>query len=441
MFIGRINKALQVEISKIFAFGESTKGRNPFSRVFLISEKVVRRLPKKVYYVTKRIIEDPSFVRLVRRLKTYEATIRFLTPLNWVLVILRRNVKYENSVLHISYMVHIPYYTTRLLRKFGMKADYLALENGSPIWNKSDYLFLPSHVPFLKALEEFWFFWKVMAKYEIIHCHFSRRLTQSGWELPLLKRMGRKIVVHSRGCEVRNREKNVLLHPECNICQECDYNAKICTDEVRADLCKKARKYGDLFLVTTPDMKDFVPDAIYFPFFLPQIDYQDYVRLQDSRRGQGSFKIVHVTGHPGIEGTARIKTAIDNLQKKGYPIHFLPLHGVSHDRVLREIASSDLTIGKLKMGYYANAQIESMFLGVPAITYVRPEFMNEELENSGFIFSTLQDLEKTLEHYLGNPAEIQKKRKIARSSILQLHDDEKLGRWLITLYESIKRES
>lgn len=154
------------------------------------------------------------------------------------------------------------------------------------------------------------------------------------------------------------------------------------------------------------------------------------------RVNKDAIKIVHVTAHPGIEGTRYIEHAIQNLKAKGYRINFVFLRNVPHTRVMEELRTADLSIGKMKMGYYANAQIEAMAMGVPTITYVRPEFMTEELANSGFIFSTIDDLEATLEYYLLHPEELERKRRIARSSILSLHDNAALARRLIEFYAS-----
>jgi hypothetical protein len=179
-------------------------------------------------------------------------------------------------------------------------------------------------------------------------------------------------------------------------------------------------------------MLAFVPEAIYFPFFSPE----SLPAQADPRRGGGKrWRIVHATNHPGIEGTERIRGAVDRLAAKGYPIEFVFLQGAPHDEVLRVFAGADIAIGKMKMGYYANAQIESMALGIPTITYVRPEFMTEELRCSGFIFSHLDDLEETLERLLRHPEELDAKRRIARESILRLHDNDMLARRLIALYE------
>jgi hypothetical protein len=364
----------------------------------------------------------------------YDAALALATPLNFVLAFLLQRLKHKNSVLHVSYMVHIPYYATRLLRRLGMKADYLALEENPRIWDKSDYLFLPHRIPIVQFAREFKFFWTVVARYEVIHAHFAVHMSAKGWELRVLKWLGRKLVIHFRGCEIRDRQKNLSLHPRCNICQACDYHGSICSDPVRRQRRTLAERYGDLFLVTTPDMKDFVPDAIYFPFFLPEIQAEQFAATGPKWPQREAFRIVHVTGHPGIEGTKEIRQAIERLRAKGHRIDFRFLHLVNHDQVLHEIADADLTIGKMKMGYYANAQIESMFLGVPAITRVRPEFMTAELERSGFIFSTLEGLEATIEHYLLHPEDLQQKRAIARSSVLEIHDNDRLGSELIELY-------
>lgn len=365
----------------------------------------------------------------------YRVTLELLYPFNWFLSYLLRNVKYEDSVLHISFMVHIPYYTVRMLRRFGLKADYLAT-GSSPYWDRCDYQVPSSRWPFVRAFKEFLFFWRVVSKYEVIHSHFVTTMSSSGWELKFLKRLGRKIIIHYRGCEIRDRKKNMGLHPECNICQDCDYDG-ICLTEAFRQKRRLAKKYGDLFLVTTPDLKDFALEAIHLPLFAPEIEGEENKELE-TRQDLKTTRIVHVTVHPGIEGTARIRQIVERLIHKGYPIHFILLHNIPHERALEEFSKADLSIGKMKMGYYANAQIEAMTLGVPTITYVRPEFMTEELKASGFIITDLEHLGETLQYYLDHPNKLEEKRKIAKTSILALHNNEKIIRELIRHYTAVK---
>jgi hypothetical protein len=331
-------------------------------------------------------------------------------------------------------MVHIPWHTTRILRRHGWKADYLAIGE-SATWDRSDFV-VPSRWRLARPLREFLLFWRVIAKYEVVHLHFMITMSESGWELECLKRMGRGIVVHYRGCEIRDRERNMALHPEVNICQRCDYGATVCRHPVNRLRRELARRYADHVLVTTPDLKDFVPAAEHLPFFSPEVETAA-VEAPAGNPGR-AFRIVHVTNHPGIEGTDEIRAAIERLRTKGHDIELVFLSGVPHERVLEAHRGADLAIGKMKMGYYANAQIESLAMGVPTITYVRPEFVTPELEDSGLILTNLAELEATLEHYLTHPGALEAKRRIARDSALRLHDNARLAGRLITLYTRLR---
>jgi hypothetical protein len=194
-----------------------------------------------------------------------------------------------------------------------------------------------------------------------------------------------------------------------------------------------ARTYADHILVTTPDMLDFFPDAEHFPFFSIA---EERLTLENgpSWPDRPRFKVVHVTGHPGIEGTRHIKSAVGRLQESGWPIEFIFLKDVPHQQVLCAMQGADLSIGKMKMGYYANAQIEALCCGVPTITYVRDEFMSDALRETGLIFATLDTLESTIEHYLRKPKELQDKRRQASAGIRRLHDNDALVGRLARIY-------
>ena len=364
----------------------------------------------------------------------HRAVLGLLRPVNLLLCRLRRHATYPDSVLHISYMVHIPWYTTRILRRHGWKADYLAIGR-SPYWDRSDFT-VPGDWRLSRSLREFLLLWTVIARYEVVHLHFMITMSESGWELEYLKRMGRKIVVHYRGCEARDRERNMALHPAINICQRCDYDATICRHPVNRLRRELARRYGDHVLVTTPDLRDFVPEAEHLPFFSPEVESAP--AEEPPPLAGRAFRIVHVTNHPGIEGTEEIRAAIERLRQKGHDIEFVFLRGVRHEQVLEAYRGADLAIGKMKMGYYANAQIESMAMGVPTLTYVRPEFVTPELEDSGLLLTTLPALESTLEHYLTHPEALAAKRRVARASALRLHDNARIAGRLIDLYSRLR---
>jgi hypothetical protein len=75
-------------------------------------------------------------------------------------------------------------------------------------------------------------------------------------------------------------------------------------------------------------------------------------------RANGALQLVHVTVHPGLEGTAMIRNTVQRLRDKGHPIELRVLSWVTPAEVLAAFAEADLAIGKMKMGYYANADRE-----------------------------------------------------------------------------------
>lgn len=375
------------------------------------------------------LVIRPRDLKLLLVRILYNVSMAVVHPLNMLLVSLLTWRPRPKSVLHVSYMVHEPWHMTRILRKYGWHADYMALGT-SPHWNKCDHHFKGSN-PLLGPWYEFLYFWTVMVRYEAVHFHFMITMTRNGWEVPLLKRLGRKVVAHYLGCEARNRELNMKLHPTMNICQQCDYNATICTSSVNQNRRTIASRWADATMVTTPDMRDFMPEAIVSSFFAP-----DGIKAPQRTPWDGNrpLKLLHVTNHPGIEGTERIRQAVDAVRAKGHQIEFIYLSNVPHSEVMAAMCEADLAIGKMKMGYYANAQIESMICGVPTITWIRPEYITEQLRQSGFIICHLDELEQTLLFYLSDPDALASKQILARSSIQALHDESTIAKTFIACY-------
>lgn len=345
-----------------------------------------------------------------------------------------RPKRIPHSVLHVSYMVHIAYETVELLKRHGqMRAEYLAV-GVSDNWSQCDQNLRPSRWPFFRAFQEFWCLWTYVLKFEIVHSHFMVGISDDGWEWPIIKRAGIKMVAHWRGCDIRYRSRNYELAPQYNICEQCDYNY-VCETPVRVRRRILARQWADLELVTTPDLLDFSGRAVYFPFFAPLGLDPRKTTSTASLNDIDRIRIVHATNHPGIEGTREIQKVMDELIAEGYPIDFVYLKGVSPERVREEMATADFTIGKMKMGYYANTQIESMCLGVPAITYVRSEFRTPEVAQSGLILSSLETLKHDLREIIKVGRSVVTDRQELKAKITTLHNNsslvDRLGRYYL----------
>lgn len=351
----------------------------------------------------------------------------------YILAHLTSHFHNQSGVLHISYNVHVARDTRDILNANGLKIDYMSV--GKFNNQDSNFHIKLSRNPLIRIFQEVKAF-KLIASYECIHTHFGLMPSRTGWEYKLLSKMGIKVVYHARGCISRNYVKNQKLQPDPmkNICFKCDYNRGPCSNPISNIRRENALKVASKVIATTPDLLDFLPEgAQHMPFFSPAIHDSEWKEFDFSE----GVKIIHVTNHPGIEGTDEIVKVIEELKKEGLNIDFEFLQGVPHNIYLEKLKISHLNIGKMKMGYYANAQIESMAYGVPAVTYVRDEFMNDSIRNSALILCDLHTLKETLREYVLNTNLILEKRKKCKSTIMQLHNNEELSKRYNEIYKSV----
>jgi len=375
----------------------------------------------------------------VRRLKiavagaVYAVTTVAVVPLLIATAPFLRLLPRKGYVLHVGGPSHVLEHSVATLRQQGIDASYLAL--GSNIYSRNaDFRHLVAKNPLVTIYREILLFFSVIGRFAIVHSHAMVMPSWSLWEIPLLRLAGVRFVAHYRGCEARNRARNMALHPDVNICQDCDSHAYACRNW-RARLRRAMRIFADAVLVTTPDMKDFVPAAEQMPFFShPEFEA---VPERAAARNSREFVIVHSTGHPGIEGTVSIERAIERLRQRGYRIRWIFLTRVPNAEVIAALREADVVIAKMKMGYYANLTIEAMSMGIPCITYVQDRFMNADLKQSGLILTDIDHLDETIANLIDNPDQLARKRQIARASILRLHDNPAVAKRYQAVYDRV----
>ncbi len=366
----------------------------------------------------------------------YQVAAGLFYPLNMLLARLLHGRR-GKGVLHIATVTHQPYLITRHLRAQGFDADFLAIGEGWLSYNEEGWDFhlrriaLPG--PF-RYIYEFWWAWKLYPKYQLVHSHFLQ-LIGSGWELKFLKMMGKKIVFHFRGDDIRRKEINLQRNPELNCCQECNYPDDYCHDPQRDLLVDLARRYGDLRLVTTPDLNDFSPEAIHFPFIIPELPGQKPIDSGEKKISGKTINILHVTNHEGIDGTRYIVNAVSRLKEEGYPIDLIMPRKVPFQEMLKIESRADLSIGKLMMGYYANAQVESMYFGVPTMCYIREDFL-KNIPDCPIINVRPENLYPRLKHYLDHRDELLEMGKRGPEFARKHHSGDVLAKKLIEMYRS-----
>jgi len=362
-----------------------------------------------LYWLARHPVHAVGFIHgtayniIIRLINIIRAAIANSTIV--IATVLSKRPRRLRSVIHVSLTSHKQYMLSRLLRRRGIKSAFLAVNTSKAdrLGIGNDYR-IPIDMPALRRkLYSMWLLFTVLSRYDVIHYHFNAFLFEDAYDLYFLKRLGKFIVIHFRGCDLRCRSVNFAKNPALNVCQECDYPEGSCDSPYQRARIEFARQYGDLFFVTTPDLLDFFEAAEHMPFTAPvEVDFASIPPLPKS---EGVFRVVTSSNHPGLDGVAHIRSAIERLRAEGYPVELLEVIRKPYREVIAAYKSADLFAGKLLMGYYNNANIETMMMGVPNISYIREEYLHK-IEPCPIIIARPDTFYDTLKDWLGKPEKL-----------------------------------
>jgi len=223
-------------------------------------------------------------------------------------------------------------------------------------------------------------------------------------------------------------------NPVLNVCMECDYPRGSCDNEAQHSLIALAKTYGDHFFVTTPDLLDFFPTAEHLPFIHPvEVNFDEIPPLP---RPDGVFRIVTSSNHEALDGVAHIRGAVDRLRSEGHAVELIEIFQQPYREAIAAYKSADLYVGKLLMGYYNNANIETMMLGVPNMCHIREEF-RPMMADAPIIVTQPSTVYDNLKEWLGKQGELKSLGARGPDFVHRHHDPDVLVDRIIDRYRAI----
>lgn len=202
--------------------------------------------------------------------------------------------------------------------------------------------------------------------YDVFHLYFGNTLFPYPYpDLPLLRALGKRIVFHFCGCEVRRRDIT-LREYDISGCLECV--SLVCLQKHHPDPRK-----ADVTLVSTPDLLEFVPGAQLMP---GPVDLEKWTPRPPRTTlisADDPIRILHAPSDREIKGTRHLLAAVERLKAAGYPVEVLLLEGVPHSDVVQFCNRADLAVDQLMIGAYGTVSIEMMAKGVPVVCRIRDD--------------------------------------------------------------------
>lgn len=216
------------------------------------------------------------------------------------------------------------------------------------------------------------FLWAVL-RYDIFQLYFDggflNRTIGKRLEMPLLKLLGKKVIVSAYGADVRVERVTRALGPY-NCCTDCTQRlvACICDERRAARNLAHVRRYADLTL-SMGDMIEYTPGSRNGVFYWA-IDLKKWpfvgVPLASS-----PVKVVHAPNHAQFKGTRYLVECVARLQKEGYAVELMLVQGLKNDEAMERYKQADIVADQFLVGWHGNFAVEAMALGKPVVAYIR----------------------------------------------------------------------
>ncbi len=201
-------------------------------------------------------------------------------------------------------------------------------------------------------------------RYDVFHFNFGqplialRRGGRVFTELPLLKRLGKTVLVTFQGCDVRPYER-------------CFCGRESCRGETawRGSNADAMSRHADRVFFLNPDLREWLPSGRFLPYANVDIE-----RVVPEPAPDGAELVVaHAPTNRAIKGTDHVIRAVEGLRDEGISVRLDLIEGVRRDEILGRLASADLVVDQLRLGWYGGFAVEAMALGRPVLCFIRED--------------------------------------------------------------------
>lgn len=198
---------------------------------------------------------------------------------------------------------------------------------------------------------------------------FGQTMTESAFELWLLKSLGKKIIFVYVGSDSRPPYMDGGLFPG-QVLDDLPSPA-ILLNKVKR--CKRRLRLHERYanyVVNSPATAHFNerPFINWFALGIPK-KLPESARVQSQQTfSQGCVRVLHAPSHPLVKGTSQIIEVLERLRNKGHEIELIEIQGMPNEVVLRELARCDFIVDQL----YADTPMaafatEAALFGKPAV--------------------------------------------------------------------------
>jgi hypothetical protein len=206
-------------------------------------------------------------------------------------------------------------------------------------------------------------------QFDVFHFFFGRSLLPRNLDLFFLRLLGKRVVGHFHGSDVR--QQKYLCHVvERKLANQCVSISSPVSSNRQQRLIKRWQRYADLTLVSIPELLSVVPSGVLFP---PAIELLKWPFCPErSTDANGPWIIGHATTNRRCKGTWYVIQAVEQLRDEGYDVSLRLMERVPHEQISEHYAGCHVGVDELVQGCYGVVSMELMAMGKPVVANLMP---------------------------------------------------------------------
>ena len=296
----------------------------------------------------------------------------------------------------------IPWENVQALRRKGVDARLVVFERGK-LHHEADWSLDRRGNIARRLATQFAAFAKLAPQTDIFHFYFGLTLIPKSIQFPLLRALRKKSVFHYLGSDIRGKSRDELAFG----------------------------KRANAEIVGSYDAIRWVPEAHVIP---PGLDLREFKPVPPSDNPRPL--VVHAPSNREKKGTQQVIDACTQLD-----VELDIVEGVPHEEARERYARADIVVDQLRAGWHGVFALESMALGKPVVTHLKPDVVERSAEGFGIrvpiVPATSETLVDALRPLVADPALRREVGAASRAYVEAVHDIDLVADRLLDVYRSL----
>jgi glycosyltransferase involved in cell wall biosynthesis len=289
---------------------------------------------------------------------------------------------------------------SRAQRKLGHKSDFAVFR---PSFSRfpSDFVLKDENRGWSRT-KKLLFLLKCLRDYDVFHFHSESIFAAEFRDIPLLKRLGKKVIFHFHGHDIRGQK----MHPRI--------------------------KSADARLVSSPDLLEYVPDGIWIPQPI-DLEYWQPLSVDNSK---GKIILIHAPTSREISGTDHIISAVKDLKNEGYNVELSLIEGKPYESLKEYYQKGDIFMDKITLGIYGTFAVEGMALKKPVCVFITEEMLRLYPKELSVMNTSPDNLKQNLKRLLEDEELRKEMGEKGRAYAEKYHDVQKVATKCLSIYQN-----